>query len=229
MRTVFSDVEHTWYNSYHSHQNLFSINFNTSIFFKCMTYWASMNTLLLIIQVTGMEVCRASTNSKQRWQIIILLVVALGSVLQVMWLTVCTGIVGYVPEGSFKRWLNYHVSIMCFGVLSSALSAVITYHNPENRPKCGICVANHTSPIDVLVLACDNCYALVGWGSSSCLVLCVVQSEVVYVNLSSCFVSLSGVINVFVIINQSVLDITWKRKVLKYGYHSNSSKNGNIR
>ncbi|KDR13114.1 hypothetical protein L798_13043, partial [Zootermopsis nevadensis] len=82
--------------------------------------------------------------------------------LQVMWLTICTGIVGYVPEGKFKRWLNYHVSIMCFGVLSSALSAVITYHNPENRPKCGICVANHTSPIDVLVLACDNCYALIG-------------------------------------------------------------------
>jgi hypothetical protein len=81
-----------------------------------------------------------------------------------MWLTICTGIVGYVPEGKFKRWLNYHVSIMCFGVLSSALSAVITYHNPENRPKCGICVANHTSPIDVLVLACDNCYALVGCG-----------------------------------------------------------------
>ncbi|XP_021931753.1 glycerol-3-phosphate acyltransferase 4 isoform X2 [Zootermopsis nevadensis] len=80
----------------------------------------------------------------------------------VMWLTICTGIVGYVPEGKFKRWLNYHVSIMCFGVLSSALSAVITYHNPENRPKCGICVANHTSPIDVLVLACDNCYALIG-------------------------------------------------------------------
>ena len=98
--------------------------------------------------------------------------VVLGSVLQVMWLTVCTGIVGYVPEGSFKRWLNYHVSIMCFGVLSSALSAVITYHNPENRPKCGICVANHTSPIDVLVLACDNCYALVCWGSCNCLVLC---------------------------------------------------------
>ncbi|XP_023720225.1 glycerol-3-phosphate acyltransferase 4 isoform X1 [Cryptotermes secundus] len=80
----------------------------------------------------------------------------------VMWLTICTGIVGYVREGKFKRWLNYHVSIMCFGVLSSALSAVITYHNTENRPKCGICVANHTSPIDVLVLACDNCYALIG-------------------------------------------------------------------
>ncbi|XP_076651247.1 glycerol-3-phosphate acyltransferase 4 isoform X2 [Halictus rubicundus] len=80
----------------------------------------------------------------------------------VMWLTVCTAVVGYVPEGVFKRWLNYKVSIMCFGVLSSALSSVITYHNPENRPVRGICVANHTSPIDVLVLMCDNCYSLIG-------------------------------------------------------------------
>ncbi|XP_015435629.1 PREDICTED: glycerol-3-phosphate acyltransferase 3 isoform X3 [Dufourea novaeangliae] len=80
----------------------------------------------------------------------------------VMWLTICTAVVGYIPEGSFKRWLNYKVSIMCFGVLSSALSSVITYHNPENRPVRGICVANHTSPIDVLVLMCDNCYSLIG-------------------------------------------------------------------
>ncbi|XP_026275047.1 glycerol-3-phosphate acyltransferase 3 isoform X5 [Frankliniella occidentalis] len=80
----------------------------------------------------------------------------------VMWLTFCTSIVGYIPEGKFKRWLNHRVSIMCFGVLSNALSAVITYHNVENRPQHGICVANHTSPIDVLVLACDNCYSLIG-------------------------------------------------------------------
>lgn len=80
----------------------------------------------------------------------------------VMWLTMCTAVVGYVPEGSFKRWLNYKVSIMCFAVLSSALSSVITYNNPENRPVRGICVANHTSPIDVLVLMCDNCYSLIG-------------------------------------------------------------------
>ncbi|GAB1860522.1 1-acyl-sn-glycerol-3-phosphate acyltransferase zeta [Camponotus japonicus] len=80
----------------------------------------------------------------------------------VMWLTVCTAVVGYVPEGSFKRWLNYKVSIMCFAVLSSALSSVITYNNPENRPVRGICVANHTSPIDVLMLMCDNCYSLIG-------------------------------------------------------------------
>ncbi len=33
----------------------------------------------------------------------------------------------------------------------------------ENKAKGGgICVANHTSPIDAILLACDNCYALVG-------------------------------------------------------------------
>ncbi|KIH68626.1 Acyltransferase, partial [Ancylostoma duodenale] len=33
----------------------------------------------------------------------------------------------------------------------------------ENRAKKGgICVANHTSPIDVMVLSCDNCYAMIG-------------------------------------------------------------------
>ena len=31
----------------------------------------------------------------------------------------------------------------------------------ENRVKNGICVANHTSPIDVFMLSCDNSYALV--------------------------------------------------------------------
>ena len=46
-------------------------------------------------------------------------------------------------------------------VLGGAISAVITYHNIENRPKTGICVANHTSPIDVMVLGADNAYALV--------------------------------------------------------------------
>lgn len=81
--------------------------------------------------------------------------------LQVLWLTICTALVGYSTEGLFKQWLNRKVSIMCFGVLSSAISSLITYHNPENRPKNGICVANHTSPIDVLVLMCDNCYSLV--------------------------------------------------------------------
>lgn len=35
----------------------------------------------------------------------------------------------------------------------------------ENKPqKGGICVANHTSPIDVVILANDGCYAMVSDG-----------------------------------------------------------------
>lgn len=38
-------------------------------------------------------------------------------------------------------------------------------HSSENKPKNGgICVANHTSPIDVIILASDGCYAMVAWG-----------------------------------------------------------------
>lgn len=43
----------------------------------------------------------------------------------------------------------------------------------ENKPrKGGICVANHTSPIDVVILANDGCYAMVslinGGATESC-------------------------------------------------------------
>ena len=69
--------------------------------------------------------------------------------------------VGQLPDGEFKKWLHHVVYTSCFQILGGSLSAVITYHDPQNRPKGGICVANHTSPIDVLVLACDNAYALV--------------------------------------------------------------------
>ena len=62
-----------------------------------------------------------------------------------------------------KRWLNWRASLTSYRILSRGLSAVITYHDRENMPVTGgICVANHTSPIDVMILGCDNCYALTG-------------------------------------------------------------------
>ena len=69
--------------------------------------------------------------------------------------------VGYLPDGEIKKTLHYHVYTSCFQIIGGSLSAVINFHNTENKPKRGICVANHTSPIDVLILACDNAYALV--------------------------------------------------------------------
>ena len=81
---------------------------------------------------------------------------------QLFWMAMGMAFVGQFAESEFKRWLHYQVYTVSFQILGGVLSAVITYHNPENKPlKSGICVANHTSPIDVLVLACDNAYALV--------------------------------------------------------------------
>ena len=38
---------------------------------------------------------------------------------------------------------------------------MVTVHNEENKPRGGICVANHTSPIDIVMLAGDNVFSLV--------------------------------------------------------------------
>jgi len=79
-----------------------------------------------------------------------------------LWLSICMAFVGHLPDGNIKKTLHYHVYTSCFQIIGGSLSAVITFHNTENKPKKGICVANHTSPIDVLILACDNAYALIG-------------------------------------------------------------------
>lgn len=83
--------------------------------------------------------------------------------MQVYWLTFCTAVVGWtLPEGDLKRKIVKLTLIHCFEFLANSISSVVYYHNPENRPSNGICVANHTSPIDALVLMCDNCYSLIG-------------------------------------------------------------------
>lgn len=53
--------------------------------------------------------------------------------------------------------------IISFRILTRGFSAVVNYHNRENMAQGGgICVANHTSPIDALLLCCDRNYAMVG-------------------------------------------------------------------
>eukprot|EP00064_Thunnus_orientalis_P012685 superscaffoldBa00001975_g12720 len=62
-----------------------------------------------------------------------------------------------------KFWLSEWVHVMCYRICARGLSATIHYHNRENKPeKGGICVANHTSPIDIVILCNDGCYAMVG-------------------------------------------------------------------
>ncbi|XP_034261422.1 glycerol-3-phosphate acyltransferase 4 isoform X1 [Pantherophis guttatus] len=74
-----------------------------------------------------------------------------------------TTMVGLLPNGRHKEFLSKHVHLMCYRICIRALTAIITYHHRENRPRNGgICVANHTSPIDVIILASDGYYAMVG-------------------------------------------------------------------
>nr|XP_023406700.1 glycerol-3-phosphate acyltransferase 4 [Loxodonta africana] len=71
-------------------------------------------------------------------------------------LVVGTTMVGYVPHG---RWGEFQMN--CLTLMSVPLH---TFLKPrKNRPRNGgICVANHTSPIDVIILASDGYYAMVG-------------------------------------------------------------------
>lgn len=85
------------------------------------------------------------------------------AIIGLSWLVIGTTLVGILPENSVKYWLSEVVHLTCYRICARALSATIRYHNKENRPqKGGICVANHTTPIDVVILANDGCYAMVG-------------------------------------------------------------------
>lgn len=79
------------------------------------------------------------------------------------WLVIGTSAVGFLPNWRIKSWLSEWVHVMCYRICARGLSATIRYHNRENIPKKGgICVANHTSPIDIVILCNDTCYAMVG-------------------------------------------------------------------
>lgn len=85
------------------------------------------------------------------------------AVIGLSWLVIGTTLVGLLPSSKVKNWLSDLVHITCYRICARGLSATIRYHNKENRPKKGgICVANHTSPIDIVILANDGCYAMVG-------------------------------------------------------------------
>ncbi|XP_064833935.1 glycerol-3-phosphate acyltransferase 4-like [Oncorhynchus masou masou] len=78
-------------------------------------------------------------------------------------LVVLTTIVGFIPSGWLRTYLSEKIHLMSYRICVRSLTAIITYHNSENKPKNGgICVANHTTPIDVIILANDGCYSMVG-------------------------------------------------------------------
>uniref|UniRef100_A0A8C2TFX6 Glycerol-3-phosphate acyltransferase 3-like n=1 Tax=Coturnix japonica TaxID=93934 RepID=A0A8C2TFX6_COTJA len=85
------------------------------------------------------------------------------SFFSILLLVSATTVVGQFPNGRVKHWLSNQVQMTCAALGIRCLSGLVQFHNRENRPqKGGICVANHTSPLDVLILASDGCYSLVG-------------------------------------------------------------------
>ncbi|XP_010116174.1 PREDICTED: glycerol-3-phosphate acyltransferase 3-like [Chlamydotis macqueenii] len=85
------------------------------------------------------------------------------SVFSIVFLILTTTVVGQFPNGRVKCWLSNQVQMTCATLGIRCMSGVVRFNNRENRPqKGGICVANHTSPLDVLILASDGCYSLVG-------------------------------------------------------------------
>ncbi|KAM6136373.1 glycerol-3-phosphate acyltransferase 3-like [Phoenicopterus ruber ruber] len=85
------------------------------------------------------------------------------AVFSILLLVLATTVVGRFPNGRVKCWLSNQVQMICAALGVRCLSGLVHFHNRENRPQeGGICVANHTSPLDVLILASDGCYSLVG-------------------------------------------------------------------
>lgn len=80
-----------------------------------------------------------------------------------LFLLISSVLVGLLPEGSFRTFLDHGMNSTFFRLLARSVSMDVEYKNTDNRPKNGsICVANHTSPLDIVVLSSDNYYSLVG-------------------------------------------------------------------
>ncbi|XP_062268290.1 glycerol-3-phosphate acyltransferase 4-like [Platichthys flesus] len=78
-------------------------------------------------------------------------------------LLVLTTLVAVLPNTDLRFYLSEKIQMMCYRICVRSLTAIITYHNSGNKPQNGgICVANHTTPIDVIILANDGCYSLIG-------------------------------------------------------------------
>ncbi|XP_061590203.1 glycerol-3-phosphate acyltransferase 4-like isoform X2 [Cololabis saira] len=74
-------------------------------------------------------------------------------------------LVGFLPKIQLRSYLSERVHLMGYHFCIRSLTAIITYHDRENKPKNdGICVANHTTPIDVIILANDHGYSMVHGG-----------------------------------------------------------------
>jgi glycerol-3-phosphate O-acyltransferase 3/4 len=101
----------------------------------------------------------------------------------ICWMVVSTAVIGCLPDSPVKRWINAKAYIISFRIMARSLTGLIHFHNKEYKPARGsVCVANHTTPCDVLTLSTDNCYSLVSRRRR-------LSPGVKYVSYVACFVS----------------------------------------
>jgi glycerol-3-phosphate O-acyltransferase 3/4 len=84
-------------------------------------------------------------------------------ILAIFWMLCSAVFLKYFPIEDAKLRYGFYINIVLHRILSRVFSAIITFHNTEYRAKRGsICVANHTSPIDVIILSTDNTFSMIG-------------------------------------------------------------------
>ena len=83
-----------------------------------------------------------------------------------LWLILSYGLLGLVynklPQ-TLYLFLKNQASLITGRLFMRTFTGHLTFEATQNRPKSGsICVANHTTPLDVMVLSFDNVYSMVG-------------------------------------------------------------------
>lgn len=67
-----------------------------------------------------------------------------------------------MPFDTQHRLARYAVQLS-FRRATGSVTTSLRFHNTEFRPiRGGICVANHTTPLDTVILSCDNVYTYIG-------------------------------------------------------------------
>ncbi|XP_068625774.1 glycerol-3-phosphate acyltransferase 4 isoform X2 [Battus philenor] len=71
--------------------------------------------------------------------------------------------VSTLPGKRLRRFFGAIAYKISMRILMRSLSCVVTYHDSQYAPTgAGFCVANHTSPIDVLVVSVNSFFSLIG-------------------------------------------------------------------
>lgn len=79
------------------------------------------------------------------------------------WMVMSMTFVSWIQDADFRLKAAYWANIVTYRIYTRALGLIVNYHNRENIPQNGsVCVANHTTVIDVVTLSNDRPYALIG-------------------------------------------------------------------